>query len=459
MLEKFNGIFKRDFSNREVINFIIYSMIIIMPFIIVKNLNPNYLMGKVIFTYVMGVLLLIVLIKDNFKSLKKLLKKQVSFKKEDIKNLFKENIETRLILVMFLALLFSTLFGIDIMNALLGNKNRYEGLFIYGIYFLMFIASTKYIVINKKNIEFICIVASFMAIYTVLQLHGIDPIFKFLKGSLAGLSEFGFIGNRNFLSTYLLIFEAISMGAFIFYKNNRYLIYSTIIFAGLLSGQTRGVWVGFLAMSALGFLFIIKDKQRLKRAGIILICFSAAFLIINFSAENRIIKRSKTIVSDIEKISSNDKKEIKSVGSNRVSIWIMTLKSIKKNPILGTGPDTLHLRLVRDVPEDVYSMILSHRIYPDKAHNEFLEYWATGGILTLVSYLGLVIIILVNLFKKRDKISKIFIIIIFGYLVQSFFNISVIQVAPIYWIILGLGVRSYKNGIDIESLTEEIQLT
>ena len=75
MLEKFNGIFKRDFSNREVINFITYSMIIIMPFIIVKNLNPNYLMGKVIFTYVMGVLLLIVLIKDNFKSLKKLLKK------------------------------------------------------------------------------------------------------------------------------------------------------------------------------------------------------------------------------------------------------------------------------------------------------------------------------------------------------------------------------------------------
>lgn len=287
-----------------------------------------------------------------------------------------------------------------------------------------------------------------MAFYTVLQLHNIDPIYVLLRGSIDGSSEFGTIGNRNFLSTYLLIFEAIAMGSFIFYKNKRYLIYSSIIFAGILSGQTRGVWIAFIIMSIWGFVFILKDKKKLKKAGIILISFSAILFSLNYSTDGEIVSRMMTLNNDVENIVSADDKKIADVGSGRGRIWGMTMKSLKKHPIMGTGPDTLHNRLYRDVEDDFLLMIIKTGTYPDKAHNEYLEYWATGGILTLVAYLCLVGTILLNLFKKRkDDISKIFILIILGYLVQAFFNISVIQVAPIYWIVLGLAIAHYRIGI------------
>lgn len=453
MLLKCRNYLKKDFSDAEIINFIIYMMIIVMPFIISRKLSPNYLMGKVVFTYVMGTLLLFLLVRDNFKKIKDVCKIKIkfekkSFTKENIKIFFSKKLEEKSILTMFLAMLFSTLFSIEITVALLGNKNRYEGIIIWTIYFLLFIAAKEYMKINKKMIEFICIIASIMAIHSVLQLHNIDPVYKFFKGSVDGVLEFGTIGNRNFLSTYLLIFQAIAMGCFIFYKNNRYLIYSSIIFAGVLSGQTRGVWVGFIVMSFVGLMFIIKDKDKLKKAVVIFACFSAILGGLNYTSKGEILGRMKTINGDINNIVSADDKKLADIGSGRGRIWSMTMKSLKKHPIMGTGPDTLHNRLFRDVKEDFLLMIIKTGTYPDKAHNEYLEYWATGGLLTLVSYLCLVGTILLNLFrKKKDDISKIFILVIVGYLVQAFFNISVIQVAPIYWIVLGLAVAHYRKGI------------
>jgi putative inorganic carbon (HCO3(-)) transporter len=462
---------KRDFSNSEIINFILYSMIMFMPFIVVKSMKPNYLMGKVVFTYVMGVLLLFLLIKDNINYLKSLFKfktsfKSISFTKDKVKNFFKNNLEEKGILLIFISYAIFSLIGPAIMVSLLGNKNRYEGLLIYGVYFMLFIAAKKYMKVNKKLIEVSCILATLMAILTIFQLHGIDPIYSYLRNVDKAHSEFGTIGNRNFLSTYLLLFEAITMGAFMFFKNKRYLIYSIIIFGGILSGQTRGVWIAFIVMSFTGLLFIIKSKQHLIRMFIILICFTGTLFGLNFTSSGEILGRMKTLTTDIGTVGSaledaTTSSALDSIGSGRGKIWSMTFRSIMQNPIIGTGPDTLHHRLMRDLEDEVLYMMITSSQYPDKAHNEYLEYTATGGISTLIGYLAIVISLLVHLIKKRkNDISKIFILIIVGYLAQAFFNISVIQVAPIYWILLGLATQHYRSdsGILNETSTEELLL-
>ncbi|MDV4149356.1 hypothetical protein R0131_00750 [Clostridium sp. AL.422] len=38
----------------------------------------------------------------------------------------------------------------------------------------------------------------------------------------------------------------------------------------------------------------------------------------------------------------------------------------------------------------------------------------------------------------RSDLSKVLLLTLIGYLVQSFFNISVVMVAPIFWIFLGV---------------------
>ena len=63
----------------------------------------------------------------------------------------------------------------------------------------------------------------------------------------------------------------------------------------------------------------------------------------------------------------------------------------------------------------------------------------------MISYLLLYGIIVIKELIYIFKEKEVFLILpVLGYLIQAFFNISVIEVAPIFFIILGLGIR-YKD--------------
>lgn len=95
---------------------------------------------------------------------------------------------------------------------------------------------------------------------------------------------------------------------------------------------------------------------------------------------------------------------------------------------------------MQNLTEESFEFIKAHNGIPDKAHNEYLNIAVTLGIPALIVYMiFLIAIVLPNLkyiFKRKD----IFIIlsIIGSYLVQAFFNISTIGIAPIFWLCLGI---------------------
>ena len=107
---------------------------------------------------------------------------------------------------------------------------------------------------------------------------------------------------------------------------------------------------------------------------------------------------------------------------------------------MGVGPDNLKNGIVKNVTDESFEFIKAHNGIPDKAHNEYLNIAVTLGIPALVVYMAFLIAIifpnLKNIFKRKD----IFIIlsIIGSYLVQAFFNISTIGIAPIFWLCLGI---------------------
>lgn len=131
-----------------------------------------------------------------------------------------------------------------------------------------------------------------------------------------------------------------------------------------------------------------------------------------------------------------DKNEM---GSGRIEIWKNVLEVIAQSPLLGSGPDTLKDSLIIHNPLQVIERVNRIGSVIDKAHNEYLQIAATIGIPALIIYLAFLAQICAeqkNMFK--DNSTFILLIPIISYMVQAFFNISTIGVAPIFYFLLGL---------------------
>ena len=140
---------------------------------------------------------------------------------------------------------------------------------------------------------------------------------------------------------------------------------------------------------------------------------------------------------------SNSYKELTSnfekFGTNRGTIWKVGLNSLKKYPLTGVGFDNYRY---------------SFSIYPEKfgwsqnkGHNEFIHIFVTQGIPSGFNYLIFAFYCcffpLIKILKSdsnfsKSDLTKIFLISVFTYFVQSLFNSSVTNVAPYKWILMGL---------------------
>jgi O-antigen ligase len=131
-------------------------------------------------------------------------------------------------------------------------------------------------------------------------------------------------------------------------------------------------------------------------------------------------------------------------GSGRVQIWKMTLKAIGENPILGTGPENLKEHFNRTNNEGFIAYQKRTGKTVDKAHSEILHIAAVSGIPAAIIF----ILFLTTLFWHKRRIlfnfnsSTILAMCITVYFLQSLFNISIITVAPLFWVLLGVFSRA-----------------
>ena len=127
-------------------------------------------------------------------------------------------------------------------------------------------------------------------------------------------------------------------------------------------------------------------------------------------------------------------------GSGRMFIWKNGITLVPKYALHGSGPDTFDIPFMENFSEKKKNIFRFAATSVDKAHNGILQIAVTIGIPALLTYLTLIGIIL---FKgiRLSKINTFLIplnIALISYLIQAFFNISVVSVAPLYWAFLGI---------------------
>ena len=143
------------------------------------------------------------------------------------------------------------------------------------------------------------------------------------------------------------------------------------------------------------------------------------------------------------------------LGSSRGYIWSRSIPMLKNNLILGGGPDTFAYRFPQNDLIGKYYAFDTPNINVDKPHNLYLQIALNEGFIALLAFLAIMVIYIIDSIKlyalkkeynKSQILGSSTCLGVIGYLFVGIFNDSVVSVAPIFWVILGVGVSlNYMN--------------
>lgn len=401
--------------------------------------------------------------QDNFFTLPKLLVLRLIviaylfwiFKNRNrLENVISTDWINRLLLLYFAWLVFSTFFSIDISQSILGNPYRSEGLSTLLVYFVIFQIARQQGTISKTNIKWMLITGCIVVIYGILQSYGLEFFPRdYIRQNW--VTAFSTIGNPNFLGTYIVLLLPFAVHLYIIEKKKIGLFVYIILFFGLLSTMTRGTWIGAFVSVLIyfGIIFIKKAQFEIRIKDVFMFIISTVLCLIVFDVSNSgsLFLRILSITIDFGKfISGGD--DLFTAGSYRMFIWLKVLEMIKLRPLFGFGLENLHMVFDQYFMNDMIKVIGSPLII-DRAHNEYLHIAVSSGIPALLFYLSFIYIVIRKGMSKLLELPYTIplLVSVLGYLVQAFFNISVVAVAYVFWIFLGF----LASGKSIETLKQE----
>ena len=142
-------------------------------------------------------------------------------------------------------------------------------------------------------------------------------------------------------------------------------------------------------------------------------------------------------------------------GTRRVYIWRHVLEGIRLEALLlGTGPDTLGHWPIPPFTRYVEATGVTVTAGIDAAHNEYLQILATGGLLSLLAYLGALGVAAVNWVRyPENQVAAVAGAGVLFYCVQALFGISQFIVSPLLWACLGVLICAQRRDVCVE-LTE-----
>ncbi len=264
-------------------------------------------------------------------------------------------------------------------------------------------------------------------------------------------AAYGLTQNSNFYGGLSVFLLACVSGVFLFsekFTKNRIIRYGIPVFAGFLfytmmGSRARLAWTGFAAMIVFyvvsgavmlkGNISRVDLKRYFMRLAALAAVFAAVFAITYFFTDYVSEEIYRTTM-EVEGIYDSG------IGSDRLLLWKCGLERVPYHWVTGIGLDNF-----REVFYEKYGNV-EMPFYRDKAHNEYIQTLVNQGVfafaLYLFIYLRTAVINVKKIFTGDDETERSLNWILLGmfvtYAVQSFFNISVINVALYFWLVMGL---------------------
>lgn len=382
------------------------------------------------------------------------------------------------ILVWLLILfgLISTIYALEPELAIWGSKYRHEGFIHICAYYFLFLNSRF---IEKKDwiikvINVLIIIGLLQFLYSFLQVF-VRGRYIYVKYEIVAYRASGFVGHPNMLGSYIVLVLLLSLGMLFLYDKHKkfYLISSLLLYFNLILTQSTGPFYGFIFGFAFMSIYLIK-KKKLDFKKLLITCSVLIMMLLSITAISNIwcsnkfydeFKDEFTIVSDIkltamtiyqiitssETINKAGVTSIESFGSNRIWLWSNSLKLVPKYWLHGTGIDNF-AKPFKTVAESGIKYLSGANF--DRAHNDYLQMLITEGVFALVSYIALLVVIFIEARKSKDKLVWVLLFGFIGYSIQAFANISVYNVAPFYFIVMGMLVGRIDKEKIVESKSE-----
>ena len=225
-----------------------------------------------------------------------------------------------------------------------------------------------------------------VTLYTAVQAVGLDPIDWWIDTSARAI---GTIGNANELAAYAVI--ALAFCAFMDGRSPRV---SALLTAGVaacsafivLESESRS---GLLALAVVFITFplgsvVVRQRWRdWTRRWLVLLAGLLLGATLSFLAGGAAGTASRVQTGFTQETS----------GSTRVELWKGTLSTIAASPLLGFGPDGLHLAFPRERPADLGGAFLDYDLVAQSSHNAALDIAANQGLPALLAIAGLLVVV------------------------------------------------------------------
>ncbi|WP_170158498.1 O-antigen ligase family protein [Aquisalibacillus elongatus] len=345
-----------------------------------------------------------------------------------------------------LALLFlllagvATYFSVEPVPSIVGQEYKFLGLFAWVSFISVFVFVYHFIPAENhlRLIQLIVVASIPVALYGIFQHFWINLLLEEPIESTF-IKSWAFFDNSNHFGTYAML---MLMLLFVVYMLSQkrvssvmWIVVGVVIFVALLYSGSRSGWLGLFAGALLitGHL-VFRMKYLLKRWVVMMAVLFVTMLVVNFSEGNFILDRFISIGEEAQQIVEPDEEQ---EPPARWSFWTTSVGLMGENFWTGTGPSTFNTVY--------YDAIGVEDGLHDNSHNEFVEIGLTLGVPALVVYLmfiGLVLWRGVQYVRTAEGSEKILVVLLLAavvaYLVKVMFNVSVIPVAPFFFVVLGV---------------------
>src|SRR3989344_2997512 len=415
-------------------------------------------------------------------------------------------------LLLFLAAnILSTIFSIDQHTSIWGYYSRSNGgllsIISYTVLYFALVSN-----ISKEQVFKLLKLAVFsgviISLYGISEHFGVSPSCVILRGELTAdcwvqdvrARVFASLGQPNWLAAYLamLIFPALYFFLTTVSHKSRitYLVSPITLYLAFTFTYSRGASLGLLAglVTFVGILVLSSSRTRgsnkqssawvfnwipsfegmtgryssfIRKFG--LIC--ATFLLINiifgsaltrFQLSNLFSNQAEPIATASAQLNQLENGGTES-GKIRLIVWSGAIEIFKNYPIFGSGVETFAYAYYQFRPAE-HNLVSEWDFLYNKAHNEFLNYLATTGIIGFATYILVIITFILwclqyvipnvvrnlpgsDFYPLSRKIASsheatrydvLLVILILcsyvSYLVQNFFSFSVVIIAVFFYL-------------------------